>query len=61
MFTDNTNLFISGINVDDLFSDKNCGLDEISIWFKANKLSLNLQKQVIIYFTISPAIIFIIF
>ena len=35
MFTDNTNLF---------FSDKNCELNEISLWFKANKLSLNLTK-----------------
>ena len=41
MFADDTNLFISGINVDDLFSDMNCELNKISLWFKAKKLSLN--------------------
>ena len=44
MFADDTNLFISSINVDDLFSDMNCELNKISLWFKANKLSLNLTK-----------------
>ena len=44
MFTDDTNLFNSGINVDEPFSDMNCELNEISLWFKANKLSLNLTK-----------------
>ena len=42
MFSDDTNLFLSDINVDDLFSDMNCELNEISLWFKANKLLLNL-------------------
>ena len=44
MFADDTNLFLSGINVDDLFSDMNCELNKIYIWFKANKLSPNLTK-----------------
>ena len=44
MLADNTNLFLSGINVDDLFSDMNCELNKIYLWFKANKLSLNLTK-----------------
>ena len=44
MFADDTNLFNSGISVDELFSDMNCELNEISLWFKANKLSLNLTK-----------------
>ena len=44
MFADDTSLFISGIYVDDLFSDMNCELNKISLWFKANKLSLNLTK-----------------
>ena len=44
MFADDTNLFLSGINVDDLFSDMNCELNEISLWFKANKLTLHLTK-----------------
>ena len=44
MFADDTNLFLSDINVDDLFSDMNCELNKISLWFKANKLWLNLAK-----------------
>ena len=44
MFADDTNLFISGINVDDLFSDMNCDLNKIYLSFKANNLSLNLTK-----------------
>ena len=44
MFADDTNLFISGINVDDLFSDMNCKLNKIFLWFKTNKLSINLTK-----------------
>ena len=44
MFADDTNLFISGVNVGDLFSDVNCELNKISLWFRVNKLSLNLAK-----------------
>ena len=63
MFTDDTNLFIPRINVDDLFYDMNCEINKISLWFiyetihiivswfKANKLSLNLTKANILYFT----------
>ena len=43
MFADDINLFLSGINVDDLFYDMNCELN-ISLWFKGNKLLLNLTK-----------------
>ena len=52
MFSDTTNLFLSGINVDHLFSDTNSELNKISLWFKPNKLSLNLtKKKKILYFT----------
>ena len=44
MFANNTNFFLSGMKVDDLFSDMNCELNKISLWFKASKLSLNLAK-----------------
>ena len=53
MFADDNNLFLSGINVDDLFSDMNCELNKISLWFKANKLSQNLAKTK--YFLFHPA------
>ena len=44
MFADDTNLFYSRINVDDLFSDMNMELNKVSLSFKANKLLLNLTK-----------------
>ena len=44
MFADNTNLFFAGINIDDLFSNMNCERNKISLWFKANELSLTLTK-----------------
>ena len=44
MFADDTNLFLSGINADELFCDMKCELNKISLWFNANKLSLNLTK-----------------
>ena len=45
IFADDTNLFPSGLNVDDLFSDMNCEPNKIFLWFKANKLSLNLTNR----------------
>ena len=44
MFAGDTNLFLLGLNTDGLFSDMNCELNKISLWFKANKLLLNLTK-----------------
>ena len=48
ILVDDTNLILSGINVDYLFSDMNCEPNKISLCFKANKLSLNLTN--ILYF-----------
>ena len=44
MFAEDTNLFISGIDVDEIFSDLRCELNIISLWFKENNLSPNLAK-----------------
>ena len=44
MFAEDTNLFLSGINVDELFSDMNCKLEKVSLWFRANTLLLNLTE-----------------
>ena len=54
MFAEDTNLFLSGKNVDDIFSNMNCELNKISLWFKANKLLLNLTKNKI--FSISSSL-----
>ena len=53
MFADDNSLFISDINLDDLFYDMNRELNEISLWFKVNKLSRNFTKNKI--FSLSPS------
>ena len=44
MFTDDTNLFLSNKDINKLFDDMYVELQKMSIWFKENKLSLNLTK-----------------
>ena len=44
MFADDTNFFLSNKNIIQLFTKMNEELDKFSIWFKANKLSLNDKK-----------------
>ena len=44
MFADDTSLFLSDKNIENLFSKMNDELKNVSIWFKANKLSLNITK-----------------
>ena len=44
MFADDSNLFTSGKNLQKLFFEMNAELEHISTWFKANKLSLNVNK-----------------
>lgn len=44
MFADDTNLFYSSSNIENLFHKVNRELIKISDWFKANKLSLNAKK-----------------
>ena len=44
MFADDTNLFYSYKNIENLFFTMNNELVKINEWFKANKLSLNIKK-----------------
>ena len=44
MFADDTNLFISDFNIEDLFETMNKELRKVANWFKANKLPLNFSK-----------------
>ena len=44
MFADDTNLFLSNEDLNKVFNDMNVALQKMSIWFKANKLSLNSTK-----------------
>ena len=45
MFADDTNLFLSHKNIDTLFAIMNVELENVSTWFKSNKLSLNVNKN----------------
>ena len=51
LFADDTNLFASGNNMHDLCERINQELIKVNIWFKINKLSLNLSKTNFILFT----------
>ena len=51
MFAGDTNLFYSHSDIRTLFSTVNMELEKISAWFKVNKLSLNMKKVTIHYFT----------
>jgi len=44
MFADDTNLFLTNNNIKNLYSDMNMELNKVNIWFRANKLSLNVEK-----------------
>ena len=44
MFANDTNLFCSHKNIENLFFTMNNELAKINEWFKANKLSLNIKK-----------------
>ena len=45
LFADDTNLFSSGKDLDELGNRVNEELEHISIWLKVNKLSLNVKKN----------------
>ena len=51
MFADDTNLFFSHRNISTLFLTVNNELHKIGEWFKANRLSLNIKKTNIKFFT----------
>ena len=50
MFADDTNLFYSNKDINTLFKIANEELNEISEWFRANKLSINAGKTKYIFF-----------
>ena len=47
---DDTNIFAEGSNPTELFGRVNRGLDELSRWFRCNRLTLNLRKTEYVYF-----------
>ena len=51
MFADDTNLFYSNKDINNLFKIANEELNEINEWFRANKLSINAGKTKYIFFS----------
>ena len=51
MFADDTNLFFPYSDTNILFEKNNKELINVSNWFNANKLSLNVKKPSIIFST----------
>ena len=51
LFADDTNLFYSGKDIDELCSVVSIELDKLCIWFQVNKLSLNTSKTNVMVFT----------
>ena len=51
LFADDTNLFCTGQNLDDLVQKINIEMEKIYSWVKANKLSLNVDKPNFMLFT----------
>ena len=49
-YADDTNVIVSHANLPDLITTVNRELDNMSLWFKANKLSLNIDKTNYIIF-----------
>ena len=50
LFADDTNIFLSGKDHDYLVNQLNIELNKLSVWFRVNKLSLNLKKTKFIVF-----------
>ena len=52
IFANDTNLFDSHSNLDELLKIVNQEIAKISNWLKINKLSLNVEKPIILFFII---------
>ena len=50
LFADDTNIFYSASNIDDVTNVVNNELKQLGLWFRANKLSLNVNKTNFIMF-----------
>ena len=44
LFADDTTFQVSGVNIEQLFELANSELEKSSVWFRANKLTLNVKK-----------------
>ena len=49
LYADDTNMFVTGKNIENLVFLMNTELKKIVIWLNANKLSLNVKKLILLY------------
>ena len=47
LFADDTNVFLTGNNIDQMIEIMNGELNNVFIWLNSNKLSLNVKKTAI--------------
>ena len=52
-FADDTTVFLSSRCIDDLYKNMNSDLDDLTNWFKANRLALNVNKSNCMLFQIN--------
>ena len=52
LFADDTTVFCSGKNIDDLINIVNREMQKLIIWLYVNKLSINTEKKQIIYYSV---------
>ena len=54
LFADDTTVYSSSEDIPTLFNNVNLDLDSLTEWFRSNKLSLNVGKQIMLYSKIIP-------
>ena len=57
LFADDTNVFLTGKNVDQMIEIMNGELNKVFLWLNSNKLSLNVKKTQFMVFSLRKHII----
>lgn len=57
IFADDTTIFMSGMDINQLYRNVNSDLKSLTDWFRANKLSLNVSKTHYVMFANSNAVV----
>ena len=57
LFADDTNVFLTGKNVDQMIEIMNGELNKVFLWLNSNKLSLNVKKTQFMVFSLRKRII----
>ena len=60
LFADDTNLFLSGIDISELICRRNSCLESLNRWCIANRLHMNFEKKRMLWFFLSVTVMFLI-